>query len=59
MKTRKPVPKHTLSLLNCVLQLQEKLVKLMLEKEELIKAVEESNDSYSEKAEQDIKVHVY
>lgn len=31
----------------------------MVEKEELIKAVEASNDSYSEKAEQDIKVHVY
>ena len=31
----------------------------MVEKEELVKAVEESNDSYSEKAEQDIKVHVY
>lgn len=59
MKTRKPPPKHTLSLLNCVLQLQEKLARLMVEKEELIKAVEESSDSYSEKAEQDIKVHVY
>lgn len=35
------------------------MAKLLVEKEELIKAVEESNDSYSEKAEQDIKVHVY
>lgn len=59
MKTRKPPQKHMESLLNCVLQLQEKMAKLMVEKEELIKAVEESNDSYSEKAEQDIKVHVY
>ena len=41
---------------NFISQLQAKLAKLMLEKEELMKAVELSSDSCNEKGEQEIKV---
>ena len=41
---------------NFISQLQAKLAKLMLEKEELMKAVEFSSDSCNEKGEQEIKV---